>query len=253
MALSIARKSELQSIGIPWAAPVPFFGDYLSARVATLGLNPSASEYIDRAGLPLSGRERRLEDIHSLGLKSWSDAEDAHFSRIVMSCLRYFSKNPYDRWFKPLDQMLASLGVSYYLPAMPLACHLDLMPVATAAKWGAVPIAERRTSQELFADWFVELLRCSAIELLILNGAGVVDGFERLAGPMPRLNQSAWRLGHGNRGVDGWSVDMKITSLRGRPLRRSVHVVGFNLNIQSSYGVTRAAKSAIQTWLGGWR
>ncbi len=47
--------------------PVVFFGDLVTARVATIGLNPSPQEYLNPAGEELTGNRRRFETLASLG------------------------------------------------------------------------------------------------------------------------------------------------------------------------------------------
>ena len=47
--------SNVDSNVIPWACPIPSFGDFTRARVATLGLNPSNREFVDE-------KEARLTD-----------------------------------------------------------------------------------------------------------------------------------------------------------------------------------------------
>ena len=42
---------------IPWACPVPSFGDPKKSTVATLGLNPSNREFVDPNGNELCARE----------------------------------------------------------------------------------------------------------------------------------------------------------------------------------------------------
>jgi hypothetical protein len=116
---------------IRWGCPVPSFGDLSTARVATLGLNPSNREFVDGLGNELQGALRRFHTLRSLGLKSWSDVDARHLRLILESCRTYFLVNPYDRWFKRLDQIVSGTNVSYYSTSSG-ACHLDLIPYATA-------------------------------------------------------------------------------------------------------------------------
>src|SRR5260370_9718744 len=76
---------------IPWSCPVPTFGDLSSARVATLGLNPSNREFVDQAGKELVGPSRRFHTLGSLGLACWSDAKPQHTKLVGESCRSYFS------------------------------------------------------------------------------------------------------------------------------------------------------------------
>src|SRR5256885_16941618 len=111
--------------------PVPSFGDLSSSGVATLGLNPSNREFMDELGEELEGTFRRFHTLNSLGLASWSDVDSRHLRLILESCRTYFLGNPYDRWFKRLDQVVSGTQASFY-DVSRQACHLDLIPYATA-------------------------------------------------------------------------------------------------------------------------
>jgi hypothetical protein len=53
---------------------------------------------------------------------------------VVADCAAYFQRNPYRRWFDPLDELLrAGVGASFYDGT---ACHLDLVQWATDPVWG---------------------------------------------------------------------------------------------------------------------
>ena len=115
---------------IPWASPIPVFGDPAHARVATLGINPSSREFVDAVGRELDGTLRRFHTLRSLGLRRWEDAERSHLQAIRQYCLDYFFRSPYDAWFKKLDYIVSGAGATYYGIASS-ACHLDLVPYAT--------------------------------------------------------------------------------------------------------------------------
>ena len=89
------------------AHPVPFFGAVEAARVVTVGVNPSADEFVGgrwpAAPLPTEDLGERL--------------------------MRYFDRQPHP-WFETWEQALGLLGVSYLDGT---AAHLDLSPRATVA------------------------------------------------------------------------------------------------------------------------
>ncbi len=161
---------------IPWASPVPMFGILARSRVATLGLNPSNLEFVNRKGEQLDNEQRRFHSLSSLGLEHWSMARPRDIRNVWQYCETYFQRNPYDAWFKPLNRILSGLGVSYYDQFQP-ACHLDLVPYATANKWSALSKEQRQGLGVIGAESLVELLRDSRIRVLILNGMGVVRSF----------------------------------------------------------------------------
>lgn len=165
---------------IPWSSPVPSFGDVSSARVATLGLNPSNREFVDQSGRELIGPSRRFHTLGSLGLARWSDAQPPHTNLIGESCRTYFSGNPYDSWFRQLDHLLTEANVSYYGPGGG-ACHLDLIPYATACKWTELGSQERSSLFCAAGDTLGQLLANSRVRLLILNGSAVVNKFQEVS------------------------------------------------------------------------
>jgi len=234
---------------INWGCPIPSFGDLESSRIATLGLNPSNREFVDVTGNELEGSLRRFHTLRSLGLESWSDAEARDLERIAKTCREYFSGNPYDRWFRKLDQILCGTGSSFYDAANP-ACHLDLIPYATECKWTALTTAQRAKLCMVSGDALALLLRDSDIRVLILNGRSVVEQFQYMANvslcSRPMLQWSLPRKAADVPGIAYWGM---TDELSGIGLSRDVMVLGYNHNIQSSYGVTAEAIAAIGFWI----
>lgn len=90
--------------GVRWH-PIPFSGDVLRARVLTVGVNPSATEFKNGRGrveLEASGLEGQLLD--------------------------YFKGVQTHRWYQTWSEALSWAGVSYQGGS---AAHLDLSPRAT--------------------------------------------------------------------------------------------------------------------------
>jgi hypothetical protein len=235
---------------IPWGAPVPSFGDSTVATVATLGLNPSNREFVDEHGSELDGPSRRFHTLQSLKLKSWADADARHMEMILKSCCSYFDGNPYDRWFKVLDNVLQAANVSYYDGTFS-ACHLDLIPYATSLKWAALKTNQRATLLRATADVLGALIRDSPIRVLVLNGRSVVEHFEACAGArLQRKLMDEWTLPReSGKGVVGISYRGLLREIAGVPLRHPLTVLGFNHNLQSSFGVTKVATDAIKQWI----
>jgi len=237
---------ELRDSVIPWGSPIPSFGDLDSARVATLGLNPSNREFVDLDGKELDGECRRFHTLRSLGLRCWTQASSREADLIVASCRNYFENNPYDGWFRRLDHLLSNTGATYYGAGG--ACHLDLVPYATERKWTSLRPRERTALLRASSDVLGELLRDSQIRLLVLNGSAVAVNFEQLAGcSLQRTRRDAWTLPHG---VTGYAYRGIVTRVADVELSRPLVVVGFNHNIQSSFGVTRGVIQSIRRWLG---
>ena len=94
--------------------PIPFFGDIENAVVATIGLNPSATEFTTDRG--------------SRGLSP---------SDIAAQLVEYFQRNPHP-WFAVWERALRSFGASYRTNAV----HLDVSPRATISAAAAIdPVA----------------------------------------------------------------------------------------------------------------
>jgi hypothetical protein len=235
---------------IPWSSPVLSFGDPSIARVATVGLNPSNREFVDDAGNELTDEMRRFHTLNSLGLRHWGEIASRHVSRILDSFSYYFLKNPYDRWFRVLDSLLASAGVTYYRRELH-ACHLDLVPFATSKKWTDLSPTQRSSLLKGAGDTLGLLLRESAVEVLVLNGRTVVENLQCLTGTVLEAEQMPrWNLPRqATSDVPGIAYRGCVSSVAGVDLRRRVHVLGFNHNIQSSFGVTKLVKSEISNWL----
>jgi hypothetical protein len=236
---------------IPWSSPVLSFGDATKARVATVGLNPSNREFVDGDGKELDGVHRRFHTLTSLGLAAWSDAKPRHLELIADSCRDYFAANPYDLWFKRLDRLLEDLQVSYYSSLFG-ACHLDLVPFATAGKWTDLTRQQRQALLDSAGDVLGTIVRDSDIEVLILNGNAVVQHFERVSSVrLDATTIAGWTLRRqAGPDVKGVAYSGRVTAIGGTRLRREVLVLGYNHNIQSSFGVTTRVTTAIRRWLG---
>jgi hypothetical protein len=235
---------------LKWGCPVPFFGELASARVATVGINPSNREFVDTRGLELRGSQRRLPTLTSLGLARWSEVDAGHLRVIIEACSGYFRRNPYDRWFKVLERLLTQARASFYGPTSS-ACHVDLVPYATTAKWGDLPVSDRRFLLTASADALGELLRRSPLELLILNGQSVVEHFQLLTGVrLDTTVMSAWELPRRTgRAVRGLAYSGVVEEFGGVMLARPIRVAGYNHNVQSSFGITGKLMEHIGEWL----
>lgn len=126
--------------------PIPFFGNILTAKVLTIGVNPSSGEFIDR---------------------NWPVEMDGQ--SLTERLLSYFQppSNPHP-WFSRWKQALALLDIDY---ARGEAAHLDLSPRATISM-GSAPdtgLFLRMVVSDL--PWFLEFLReCPHARLLMAAG-----------------------------------------------------------------------------------
>lgn len=235
---------------LPWGSPVPSFGDLSTSRVATLGINPSNREFTDESGNELQGPYRRFHTLNSLGLRSWGDVDARHLRLMLETCRTYFFRNPYNAWFKRLDSVVSGAKASYY-GGSGRACHLDLIPYATAHKWAGLTSQQRSLLLAATGDMLGLLLRDSPVQLLILNGSAVVQRFQEIAGvDLERQEMLAWALPRRSRyAVTGVAYQGTVDALAGIALGRTILVLGFNHNLQGSFGVTSSVTHAIRGWV----
>ena len=175
--------------------PIPFFGNVEAAQVITIGVNPSAGEFVGR---------------------SWP----SHLAPLDLAerLTRYFASSPTapHPWFKTWSEALGVLGVGYQSGA----AHVDLSPRATAAMGGV-------TNWKLFLDmieadmrWFFQLLAlCRSAKALLAAGCVTkrwyINDFVRRVAPQHgfRLDGHADRRGAGRVGIHrlvGVGVDLPM-------------------------------------------
>lgn len=149
---------------------------------------------------------------------------------MVADCAAYFQRNPYRRWFDPLDALLrASTRCSYYDGS---ACHLDLVQWATDPAWNGITDPNMR---QMLLDDGVHHLRAQLtsdnVRIVLLNGRQVIN--QVLAtdlttldevGSIPRRRDTC-RLYTGNGGGVRW--------------------IRWSTNLQSSFGVNAAFKDEL--------
>jgi hypothetical protein len=209
------------------------FGDPARAEVATLGINPSANEFLQDGRL-LTGKQRRLATLESLGAQRLDQLTEAQVATIVADCATYFQRRPYRRWFDPLDELLrAGADASYYDGS---ACHLDLVQWATQPMWGK--IADPMARQALLDDGVPHLrnqLAQENVRLVLLNGRQIIDQVVALGladldevGHLPLAGHTC-RLYAGTKDAVRW--------------------VAWSTNLQSSWGVSKTFKQELGVWL----
>lgn len=242
------QSSELSIM--PWASPVLSFGDISRSKIATLGINPSNREFVNIENEELKADNRRFHTLSSLGLKKWSDIDEKQLQLILDSYNEYFSRNPYDGWFKKLDYLMSGSSISYYFPSYE-ACHLDLIPFATDEKWSSLTLQQQTTLLKIFGDILGAIINNSSIEILLLNGQTVVNNFEKISDIEFEKNlQKDWELPRRTvNGVAGYSYEGFVSSIGGVDLKRKIKVLGYNHNIQSSFGVSSEVLASIREWV----
>ena len=226
---------------IEWACPVPFFGHAEQARIASVGLNPSDKEFCDNEGHALSDSRRRLATLDSLGLQHWSAAGPEQRSDVAQACSDYFCSKPYWRWFNPLEAIFEDAGRGTLKDGD--ACHIDLAPWATRKKWRKLGHAGQAALVEGGEQVLNALLESTQFEVLLLNGASVVEGLAHAAQiELPFEEVAEWRI----RGGRGKRWSLKRDSLGSIELGRPVTILGWNWNLQSP--IPKRTRESIVAW-----
>lgn len=231
----IRQHAPAESQIVAGSTPVVAFGDAQRAHVATLGLNPSKAEFLDRSGKELRGTDRRLATHSSLGTSDLADAPTDVIAQALSDCNSYFKRNPYRRWFDQLNLILGHCNASYYEGT---ACHLDLVQWATDPTWGGLSKEIRLRLIESDIPFLMEQLANENIGILLVNGAGVIDQLKEYTDA--KLDEVDRIVGYAN-------VDSRL--LVGTILGR-IKIVGSSTNIQSSFGVTRELRNEIARRVG---
>jgi hypothetical protein len=155
---------------IDGSTPVVAFGNPVHAQVATLGINPSSNEFLNRRGDLLVGKQRRLTTLESLDVKDRTALDVGHGRAILDGCADYFNVRSY-YWFKALNHILAeSIGASYGTTA----CHLDLVQWATKPVWRDLDAIVRSKLLDDGTDFLVSQLEREQYRLIIVNGRTVM-------------------------------------------------------------------------------
>lgn len=217
---------------VPGSTPVLAFGDLRSAEVATLGINPSASEFLKDDRLR-AGSERRLATLESLRARSTSLLTKKQVQALVEDCVSYFHRKPYTRWFNPLNEILReALGVSYCDGS---ACHLDLVQWATDPAWGGLDDQIKRSLLQEGLPYLKKLLELENIRLVILLGRQVITQVQEVG--LARL-QFSRKITSGDRSYSLYSGEGE-----------GVRFLGWTVNVQSNHGITQEFKSQLAYWL----
>jgi hypothetical protein len=154
----------------PEFTPVLVFGRSMTARVATAGLNPSESEFLDEAKKPFRGDRQRF--LH------WKpgDLTEGLIAEAFRRSEGYFNLgNAYGKWFDLHDEFLEALRHTF---ATGEACHTDYVsPFVTS---GGISNFEhihgkRALGQQGLRYWVQVLGLCPHVEVIFGHGRGWND------------------------------------------------------------------------------
>lgn len=168
------------------ATPVPFFGDYRSANIVTVSINPSSHEF--------PRTQRRLTHLSDIGYEAdffqkGKRLQDSNaINQIHEGMINYFKTgNWYENWFsKPEKALNIGFSASYFenkemFPRR--AFHTDISPWATLS-WGKLT---SRTQDALidensrFLNWFLAFDQFKEIVILGRDSEGGLSRSSRNA------------------------------------------------------------------------
>ena len=226
---------------VPLSTPVPFFGNYVSAKVYTIGINPSHLEFLTDGNKILPDSNKRLSDFETLGLtkdSSLEDLDEFQVGSVVGDCLTYFKRRPY-KWFNSLERVVNnSLNVSYFSDT---ACHLDLVQWATIPVWGKIREEDPSEASQLlhldlpFLEKQLDHLKSQnkGIKCIFLSGRTVVENLQSL---MSISLVGKTKVNHKRYQYDLFSGEFK-----------GILVLGSSMNVPDSRTSQEHRK-----YLGGW-
>lgn len=198
--------------------PILFFGDLYRANVATVGLNPSHQEYLNRERHELVGERRRFETLASLDAADRQSLTDDDCARAIQTMRDYYRPGkPVYSWFRAMNRVLDAMGLSYQAGN---TAHLNLVQEATDPAWSPLQTRDPGEAQALlssdlpFLSWQITSF---PIDLMICNGRTVfehvrqlIDGQIEQSGTLRRIT---WYTGSGNAGgrgikLAGWNIPL---------------------------------------------
>jgi uracil-DNA glycosylase len=192
---------------VPGSLPVLFFGDISSARIATIGLNPSDREYSDSDGALLRGPSKRFATLDSLGARDRPSLTDEQCVEALDWMRRYFEpgKPVYSAYFRHLHEFLHGFGASL---TDGTATHLDLVQEATSPRWSDLGKFDRTELLRADLPFLAWQIRAFGLDAVICTGRTVSDQVRELldAAVMQTgaLQRVTWWVGSAT--VDGRTV-----------------------------------------------
>lgn len=221
----IQSTTYLSGVGIASeTTPVVSFGDYTTAQIATIGINPSIREFKDSKGRLLTSTKKRLVDNESLGALGVTRFNEVQAEQIWNGCKNYFhTRNTYWTWFKHLEDLLNHSGASY----RDNATHLDLTPWATDPVWSKLDKSDGSKLLGLNVSNLNGQVENSGIKTILFNGRQVyehlnhhvqwylkkVDQLTYTAGGKKQTSDLILGDGPKGRPVIGWTINLQSAKL----------------------------------------
>lgn len=221
------------------STPVVCFGDITKAKVVTIGINPSSSEFTKIANQErklLTHSERRLSDLEFLNASSTESLSAEQIEKVWHDCLNYFDGPYYEKWFSKMEKtVLAPLQASYVGRT---AAHLDLIQWATDPLWKEMlemdPVAAR---EHLASDlpFLEKQIEDSTAGVFFLSGSPVIDA----------LKDKFQLQDSGKTQAEGKRAQYKLYSGKWK----NSLVLGSTMNIPDSH-TSNAHRAYLSNWIG---
>jgi hypothetical protein len=223
---------------VPSSTPVVCFGDITQARVITIGINPSSSEFtkIQRQNRELlRGGERRLSNYESLDFVQGSELSKNQVDQVWSDCLNYFDGPFYEKWFSKMEQFVVNpLGASYLERS---AAHVDLIQWATDPLWQEMINTDPEEAEKHLAADLPFLLRQLdelSPDVIFLSGTPVVETLSEL------FNLEFW----GKTSVEEKRAQNKLFTGK----FKNAVVLGTSMNVPDSH-TSNAHREFLATWI----
>ena len=173
VAARVRRPAPAGHAVVEGSLPVVSFGDYRTAEVATLALNPSSLEFLDQQGGYLLEDRRRLASRVSIQRSEGEQLSNAEVAQVFHDSNTYFGRRPYKQWFQWLQTLLTSTQLGSFCDGT--ACHLDLVQWATKPAQGelAAEVWQRLVDED--REFLVWQLGQTPARTVLVNGAACVE------------------------------------------------------------------------------
>ncbi|CAN2189655.1 hypothetical protein MCEPAE42_00498 [Candidatus Nanopelagicaceae bacterium] len=175
---AMATYPEIKEL-VEFSTPVVSFGYPSSARMVTVGINPSSLEFLTpgKNKKILPANKKKLVDLETLRVKSPKALDREQAIKVIEGCYSYFNIKPYD-WFDHLNRNVNSYFKCNYRDGS--AAHLDLVQWATDPVWGNI---EDESIKSGLLQGDVDFLRyqinTKKFEVIFLNGRQVFEQLTR--------------------------------------------------------------------------
>jgi len=96
------------------------------------------------------------------------------------------------------------------------------------------------------------LLQGTPVRILVLNGTSVVERFAEITdNSLQEKKKPEWALPR-ERTTDvmGYAYTGEVRTISGISLSHPIRVLGFNHNLQGSFGVTQTTLQSVRKWIG---